>query len=143
MKKIIIIVAAILATVFLAVGVSAADLSVEASDGRIFEIDGTKFNLPSYVSPSGVKLVYDEANSVRYMSTEKSWVDFNSGDVLDLTPFLQETPSGQKTYVLTVNIDGSSKKLYFSFADYNHPWQGLYCRKQCQGHGNTSDYCQQ
>ena len=117
MKKILMIASFILLSVFLAVAVGAADLSVEASDERIFDADGTKFYLPSYVSPSSVKLVHDGTKAVKYMSPDKTWVNLNSGDVLDLTPFLQETPAGQKTYVLTVNVGGSSKKLYFYFAD--------------------------
>lgn len=117
MKKIFVLLFIVLASMLFAFSTLAADVAVEASDSRVFEAVDTTFYLPSYVSPSSVKLVYDGTKTVEYVSYEGKRVQLNSGDVIDLTPFLDVAPSGQKMYILSLYVNGRSKTLFFAFAN--------------------------
>ncbi len=117
MKRIITLLTFAIVTVLFAISISASDFAVEASDERIFEPDGTKFYLPSYVSPSSVKLVINNSNDIKFYSVNGSWEQLENGDVLDLTPFRETSASGQDMYVLKLNVNGSSKTMFFAFAD--------------------------
>ena len=56
MKIIVVFIAVVFSVALLSIAVSAADVSVEADDQRIFNAEESSFYLPSYVSPSAVKL---------------------------------------------------------------------------------------
>ena len=117
MKKLFVFLTLVIVVLTLSVVVSAADISVEAKDGRIFEADGTSFCLPSYVSPSQVKLIHDGTKTITYKDAQGEVVDLPSGTVVDLTPFKTTTPTGQEFYMVTAYSNGSTSFLVFNFAD--------------------------
>ena len=117
MKKLLIILSVIFATMMLTIVVGAADVSVEASDARIFEAEDTSFFLPSYVSPSSVKLVHNGTKKITYINENGNTVDLPSGTVIDLTPFKTVTSTGQTFYTLKTYTNNSSRILVFNFAD--------------------------
>ena len=117
MKKIYILIFALLAMLMLTVAISAADVSVVASDGRVFEAEDTSFYLPSYISPSSVKLSHDGTKTITYQNASGERVTLNSGDAVDLTPFKVKSPSGQISYTLKTYVNGSLRTLYFYLAD--------------------------
>lgn len=117
MKKIIVFTFLVLSLFILTVAVGAAEVSVEADDGRIFEAQDTSFNLPSYISPSSVKLVHSGTKTVTYKNAQGTTVDLPTGTRVDLTPFKTTTPTGQEFYMLTVYSNGSANYLVFNFAD--------------------------
>ena len=117
MKKIIVFSVIVLSVLMFTFTVGAATLSVEADDGRIFEAQDTSFNLPSYVSPSNVKLVHNGTKAITYKNAQGAMVDLPSGTRLDLTPFKTTTPAGQEFYMLTVYVNGSANYFVFNFAN--------------------------
>lgn len=117
MKKIFIIFFIVFVTMMLTIVVGAADVAVEASDGRIFEAEDTSFCLPSYVSPNRVKLVHNGTKKITYVNESGNMVDLPSGTIIDLTPFKTVAPTGQTSYTLTTYTNNSSRILVFNFAD--------------------------
>ena len=117
MKKIFLLAFAMLAVLILTVAVNAADVSVVASDGRVFEAEDTSFYLPSYISPSSVKLSYSGTKTITYQNSRGEKIALNSGDIVDLTPFKLKSPSGQISYSLKTYVNGNLKTLYFYLAD--------------------------
>lgn len=117
MKKIFILFALAFSIMLLTFAVSAADVSVEASDNRVFAAEGDSFYLPSYVSPSNVKIVHDGTKRITYKNAQGEVVPLPSGTVLDLTPFKTTVPSGQEFYMLTTYTNGSACILVFNFAN--------------------------
>lgn len=117
MKRLLILISLAFAIMILTLAVGAADVSVEASDQRIFEAENTSFYLPSYVSPSSVKLVHDGTKTITYKNALGNVVSLPSGAVIDLTPFKTVTPAGQTFYTLTTYTNGSANILVFNFAD--------------------------
>lgn len=117
MKKIFILLSLTFAVMLFTLAVGAADVSVEASDQRVFEAENESFYLPSYVSPSNVKLVHDGTKNITYQRATGEVVALPSGTVIDLTPFKTVVPSGQTFYTLTIYVNNSSRILIFNFAD--------------------------
>ncbi|MBO5262175.1 MAG: CotH kinase family protein [Clostridia bacterium] len=117
MKKVFVLFALIFSIMALTLAVGAADVAVEADDQRIFNAEGESFYLPSYVSPSSVKLVHDGTKKITYKNAEGEVASLPSGTVLDLTPFKTTVPSGQEFYMLTTYTNGSAKILVFNFAN--------------------------
>ena len=117
MKKIVIFIAVVFSVALLSIAVSAADVSVEADDQRIFNAEESSFYLPSYVSPSAVKLVHNGSKTIEYKDKDGNWVNLTSGAVVDLTPFKIVAPTGQCVYKLTTRINYSTQTLSFNFAD--------------------------
>ena len=114
MKKLIVAFLPVLVVLLLTIGISAADIKVEAEDGRLFVAEDSTFILPSYVKPNGVKLVYDGTSVITYENEEGQAVELQSGDVIDLTPFVTTLSSGQKIYEISFKADGT---FVFKFAD--------------------------
>ncbi len=117
MKRLLVLVSIAFAIMLLTVAVSAADVSVEADDQRVFEAQDASFYLPSYVSPSSVKLVHNGTKTITYKNASGEIVSLPSGTVIDLTPFKTVTATGQTFYTLTTYTNGSSSILIFNFAD--------------------------
>ena len=117
MKRIYVLISLIFTLFMLTVAVGAADVAVEAGDGRTFEAADNSFCLPSYVSPNRVKLTHDGTKAIKYQDASGQSVDLPSGTVLDLTPFKNTLPSGQDAYPLRLTVNGSSKLVVFYFAN--------------------------
>lgn len=117
MKKLFLLAAISISILMLALGVCATGVSVEAGDGRVFEATDTSFYLPSYISPSSVKLVHDGTKLVTYKDAQGVTVELSSGTFVDLTPYKTVTPTGQEFYMLTVYENGSASYLIFNFAN--------------------------
>jgi len=117
MKRLLVLMSIVFATMMLCVAVSAADVSVEAGDKRVFEAEDSSFYLPSYVSPACVKLVHDGTKTITYTNADGEIVNLPSGTVIDLTPFKTVVPTGQTFYTLTTYTNGASSVLVFNFAD--------------------------
>ena len=118
MKKLVVFLTFILATMVMAVVVSAADLKVEASDARQFTPDNGNFYLPSYISPRQVKVVYENAEDrVEYKDASGTRVSVKNGSNIDIVPFKVEYPNGQVVYRATFYVNGSIKSYTFNFAD--------------------------
>ncbi len=117
MKKLIVAFLTVLVMLLLAIGISAADIKVEAGDGRIFEADDSTFILPSYIKPNDVKLVHDGTNAITYENEEGQTATLQAKDNVDLTPFVTTLSSGQNIYELSVKINGRTSTFTFKFAD--------------------------
>ena len=118
MKKIIVVISVIFAILLLTLAVGAAEVTVEAPDKRQFEATSYNFYLPSYISPSSVKLVHNSSKTLTYVTANGTREPLPSGTVVDLTPFKVTAPSGQEMYMLNVIVNGmSTKTFYFSFAN--------------------------
>ena len=118
MKKLFMLAVAIVFSALLfSFAVSAADISVQGSDQRVFEAEGSNFYLPSYISPKSVKIVHDGTKNITYKAENGETIALQNGAIIDLTPFKTALPSGQVFYVLTTYVNGSTKSIVFNFAD--------------------------
>jgi len=117
MKKLIALFLPVLVILLLEMGISASDIKVEAADGRVFAAQDSTFILPSYIKPSGVKLIYDSGITVTYVNGDGENTTLQSGNKIDLTPFVTTLTSGQDIYELSVKIDGRANTFVFKFAD--------------------------
>lgn len=118
MKKTVFILLTLVFMMILAFTVSAADISVEANDGRIFESaeNENNFYLPSYISPSAVKLVFSGSKTITYTRNNEI-VTVKSGDTVDLTPYMTDLGEGNCIYLLKLKVNGSTKSFGFRFAN--------------------------
>ena len=115
MKKLYIFLFTVVSILMLTVFVSAVDINVVADDQRQFASVEDAYYLPSYISPSCVKLTHD-GTSVEYENAQGQNVSLPSGTVLDLRPFKQVTPAGNEAYVLNLRVNGKYRMLVFYFA---------------------------
>ena len=97
---------------------SKTSIYVEASDGRIFAPENSRFVLPSYVKPESVTLVFQgNSDEITYVDENGIEQPISSGDTVDLTPFAEEDRNGGTVYRLKTYVDGTSRRLTFCFAD--------------------------
>ena len=117
MKKLSIVLLLLVLAVILAVSISAADISVEANDGRVFSTNTKSFYLPSYISPESVNIVHDGSKTITYEDSTGATVDLVSGVAIDLTPFKTVEEGGKITYTLKAYINGTLNSFVFNFAN--------------------------
>ena len=82
MKKIYVSFFIIITIFVLCLSASAAAVWVEADDGREFSTETKEFYLPSYISPSSVRLVYDGGFDIDYKN-ERILKEYIDGDTID------------------------------------------------------------
>lgn len=118
MKRIYFILSLLCLIVLMALAVGAADVTVEADDLRQFEASGSIFYLPSYISPSKVRLVHDGTKEISYTAPSGEQVLIQSGDNVDLTPFKATEEDGKTVYTLKILVNNeNTRRLTFYFAN--------------------------
>ncbi|MBO5312582.1 MAG: CotH kinase family protein [Clostridia bacterium] len=117
MKKLCLAVAVIALMLLMALATYATDISVVAPDGREFTPKNNAFYLPSYLSPQGVKIAYENGSSVAYTDKDENTAVLSSGDVLDITYGKDVYNDGKTVYRIHMTVDGSFKVYSFYFAD--------------------------
>lgn len=115
MKKLYLILSLMFVLLLFTMAVGASDVSVEAEDSRVFEVENGAFNLPSYVSPSNVKFTFEDGLNVKYVDENGGQVSITSGTVIDLTPFKQTVPTGQEYYIVKFYVNSNSRSYVFNF----------------------------
>lgn len=115
MKKAVFFLATLLFTVFFAVLVYSADISVLDTHGQEYHHASYTFYLPSHVSPSAVQIKLKSGIELAYVDAAGEAHEIKSGDIIDVSPY-KNVYEGATSYILPAKYCGYDYYLIFRFA---------------------------
>ncbi|MBQ7907493.1 MAG: CotH kinase family protein [Clostridia bacterium] len=117
MKKLYFALMLTLALLALTIVVGAKDISIEANETIIIEAnDQNTYFMPSFVSPTCVKLLVEAGSSIKYMK-DGVLAPIEDSLTIDLTGYETTDKNGEKCYIYSVYELGIETPLTFYFAN--------------------------